>query len=113
MTKEEYISYKKTLFQAECNTRIRLMEKAVNQPHKDLVFVYCDTDAVCIYTCPTLSIRREHLFRNELMFNKKPVKWAVSECYCGNHSFFLRALNLMFLMKMLMHSIKLKSLNLF
>ena len=35
MTKEEYISYKKTLFQAECNTRIRLMEKAVNQPHKD------------------------------------------------------------------------------
>lgn len=88
MTKEEYISYKKTLFQAECNTRIRLMEKAVNQPHKDLVFVYCDTDAVCIYTRPTLSIRREHLFRNKLMFNKKPVKWAVSECYCGNHSFF-------------------------
>lgn len=88
MTKEEYLSYKKTLFQAECNTRIRLMEKAVNQPHKDLVFVYCDTDAVCIYTRPTLSIRREHLFRNELMFNKKPVKWAVSECYCGNHGFF-------------------------
>lgn len=88
MTKEEYISYKKTLFQAECNTRIRLMEKAVNQPHKDLVFVYCDTDAAVFYGHEVLNQTKERLFKNELMFNKKPVKWAVSECYCGNHSFF-------------------------
>ena len=40
------------------------------------------------YGHEVLNQTKERLFKNELMFNKKPVKWAVSECYCGNHSFF-------------------------
>lgn len=87
MTKEEYISYKKTLFQEEYEAKIRRLEKAVNHP-QNYVFVYCDTDAAVFYGHEILNQAKEHLFKNELMFNKKPVKWAVSECYCGNHSFF-------------------------
>ena len=87
MTKEEYISYKKTLFQEEYEAKIRRLEKAVNYP-QNYVFVYCDTDAAVLYGREVLNQAKERLFKNELMFNKKPVKWAVSECYCGNHSFF-------------------------
>lgn len=87
MTKEEYISYKKTLFQEEYEAKIRRLEKAVNHP-QNYVFVYCDTDAAIFYGHEVLNQVKERLFKNELMFNKKPVKWAVSECYCGNHSFF-------------------------
>lgn len=87
MTKEEYISHKKTLFQEEYEAKIRRLEKAVNHP-QNYVFVYCDTDAAVFYGHEVLNQAKEHLFKNELMFNKKPVKWAVSECYCGNHSFF-------------------------
>ena len=87
MTKEEYISYKKALFQEEYEAKIRRLEKAVNHP-QNYVFVYCDTDAAVFYGHEVLNQAKERLFKNELMFNKKPVKWAVSECYCGNHSFF-------------------------
>ena len=87
MTKEEYISYKKALFQEEYEAKIRRLEKAVNHP-QNYVFVYCDTDAAVFYGHEVLNQAKERLFKNELMFNKKPVKWAVSECYCGNHIFF-------------------------
>lgn len=87
MTKEEYISYKKTLFQEEYEAKIRRLEKAVNHP-QNYVFVYCDTDAAVFYGHEVLNQAKERLFKNELMFNKKPVKWAVSECYCGNNRFF-------------------------
>ena len=87
MTKEEYISYKKTLFQEEYEAKIRRLEKAVNHP-QNYVFVYCDTNVAVFYGHEVLNQAKERLFKNELMFNKKPVKWAVSECYCGNHSFF-------------------------
>ena len=87
MTKKEYISYKKALFQEEYEAKIRRLEKAVNHP-QNYVFVYCDTDAAVFYGHEVLNQAKERLFKNELMFNKKPVKWAVSECYCGNHSFF-------------------------
>lgn len=87
MTKEEYISYKKTLFQKEYEAKIGRLEKAVNHP-QNYVFVYCDTDVAVFYGHEVLNQAKKRLFKNELMFNKKPVKWAVSECYCGNHSFF-------------------------
>ena len=87
MTKEEYISYKKALFREEYEAKIRRLEKAVNHP-QNYAFVYCDTDAAVFYGREVLNRAKERLFKNELMFNKKPIKWAVSECYCGNHSFF-------------------------
>lgn len=87
MTKEEYISYKKALFREEYEAKIRRLEKAVNHP-PNYAFVYCDTDAAVFYGREVLNRAKECLFKNELVFNKKPVKWAVSECYCGNHSFF-------------------------
>lgn len=87
MTKEEYISYKKALFREEYEAKIRRLEKAVNHP-QNYAFVYCDTDAAVFYGREVLNRAKERLFKNELVFNKKSVKWAVSECYCGNHSFF-------------------------
>ena len=50
MTKKEYISYKKALFQEEYEAKIRRLEKAVNHP-QNYVFVYCDTDAAVFYGC--------------------------------------------------------------
>lgn len=87
MTKEEYISHKKALFQEEYEAKIRRLEKAVMHP-QNYVFVYCDTDAAVFYGREVLNQAKERLFKNELMFNKKSVKWAVSECYCGNNRFF-------------------------
>lgn len=87
MTKEEYISYKKTLFQEEYEAKIRRLEKATNEP-KNYVFIYCNTNAVTLFGRSFFERNKALLFKNELLFYGTPVKWSVSECYCGNNRFF-------------------------
>lgn len=69
MTKEEYISYKKTLFQEEYEAEIRHFEKAVNHP-QNYVFVYCDTDAAVFYGREVLNQAKERLYSIYLISKK-------------------------------------------
>lgn len=87
MTKEEYIVYKKALFQEEYETKIRRLEEATNEP-KNYVFVYCNTNAVTLFGRAFFERNKVRLFKNELLFYGEPVKWKISECYCGNNRFF-------------------------